>query len=155
MARYAEQTSVSSDSSRAEIERTLRRYSAQSFLYGWDADRAVVGFVLRERQMRFILPMPDPTSRDFTHTPARGYRRSDDERDKAYEQAVRQRWRALNLVIKAKLEAVAAGIVTFESEFGMHMVLPSGRTVAEEIVPAIDDAYETGVFKPLLAIGGA
>lgn len=155
MPRYAETTTVSSESSRAEIERTLRRYSAASFMYGWDRDRAVVGFVLRERQMRFILPMPDPTSRDFTHTPARGYRRTDIERDKAYEQAVKQRWRALNLVIKAKLEAVEAGIVSFESEFGMHMVLPSGRTVAEEIVPAIDDAYLTGTFRPLLAIGSS
>lgn len=34
MSRYAETTSVSSESSRGEIERTLSRYGASSFMYG-------------------------------------------------------------------------------------------------------------------------
>ena len=34
-----------------------------------------------------------------------------------WEQACRQRWRALALVIKAKLEAIDAEISTFEEEF--------------------------------------
>ena len=41
----------------------------------------------------------------------------------------RQRWRALNLAIKAKLEAVESGIVTFDQEFLAHIVGPSGQTV--------------------------
>lgn len=54
---------------------------------------------------------------------------------KEYEQAGRQRWRALALVIKAKLEAVGTGIVTFEEEFLAHIVLPSGRTVTQDVTP--------------------
>lgn len=157
MPTYAASTSVSSEASRAEIERTLRRYKATSFMYGWDEDMAVVCFVVNERQVRFHLPMPNPQSREFTHTPARNTLRSPKAQAEAYEQAVKQRWRALNLVIKAKLEAVEAGIVTFDEEFGMHYVLPSGRTVAEEVLPAMTEAYRLGHMPSggLLQIGSA
>lgn len=152
MGRYAESTSVSSSASQQEIERTVSRYGARSFMYGRDDDRglAVVAFLVNERQVRFLLPMPDPKSREFTYTPERGIRRSDAQAEAMYEQAIKQRWRALALVIKAKLEAVETGIVSFEEEFGMHMVLPSGRTVAEEVLPAIETAYATGQMQPLL-----
>jgi hypothetical protein len=153
--RYAAGTEVSSSRSRDEIERTLTRYGAVQFIYGWDGTQAIIGFAIHERQVKFVLPMPDKDSREFTHTPARGNRRSDTEIQRAYEQAVKQRWRALALVIKAKLEAVAAGIVTFEDEFAMHMILPDGRTVRDHVLPAIENAYTTGSIKPFLAIGGS
>lgn len=149
---YASQTSVSSDKSRAEIESTISRYGAQSFAYGWDNGYAMVGFKLQDRQIRFALPLPDRGAVEFTHTPARRHRRSPTEIEKAYDQAVRQKWRALALVIKAKLEAVESGIVQFEQEFGMHMVLPDGSTVAERVLPAIEQAYATGTVPPLLQI---
>jgi hypothetical protein len=122
-------------------------------MYGWDADRAVIGFVVHERQIRFLLPMPDRADREFTRTPT-GRARSVTEANHAYEQAVKQRWRALALVIKAKLEAVTANIVTFEDEFAMHMILPDGRTVRDHVLPAIEDAYATGMVHGFLAIGG-
>lgn len=150
MSRYAEQTSVSSENSRAEIERTLARYGATQFMYGWDAQAAVLGFVISDRQVRFSLPLPDRNSREFTHTPARNYKRTADDAAKAYDQGVRQRWRALALVIKAKLEAVEAGIVTFEEEFLAHFLLPGGHTVGDLIVPQIDHAYATGTVPALM-----
>jgi hypothetical protein len=152
VSKYAAGTTVSSSDSRAEIERTLERYGATSFAYGWDGDRAMIGFHMRDRQIRFVLPMPDRKSREFTHTPARGTLRSDTAAAAEYERAVKQRWRALALVVKAKLEAVESGIVTFEEEFGMHMVLPSGATVASQVVPAIAESYLTGKVSPLLAL---
>jgi hypothetical protein len=152
--RYAEGTSVGSDKSRAEIERTLARYGASSFMYGWDQDRAMVGFVAAGRQVRFVLPMPNREDREFTHTPQRGNRRSTAQAEEAYEQAVRQRWRALALVIKAKLEAVEAGIVTFDEEFAMHFLLPNGQTVGEFVVPQIDRVYAGGGMLELLPGGG-
>lgn len=150
MTRYAETTSVDSSTSRAEIERTLARYGAGSFAYGWDADRAMVGFTMAGRQVRFLLPLPDRGAREFTHTPARGERRSADSAEKAYEQAVRQRSRALALVVKAKLEAVAAGITMFEAEFLAHVVLPAGSTVGEWAGLQIEQAYSTGTMPQLL-----
>ena len=150
--RYAEGTSVSSEQSRAEIERILRRYGATGFMYGWQEDRAVLGFVARDRQVRFVLPMPNPRDRRFTHTEAKGLQRSDKAAADAYEQAVRQSWRALALVIKAKLEAVEAGIVDYETEFMPHFVLPDGRTVAEHVEPRIAYALSSGQVPDLLPL---
>lgn len=150
---YASNTGVSSDRSRAEIERTLTRYGASSFAYGWQDQQAMIAFASNGRQIRFILPMPDRSDRAFTRTET-GRPRTQAAATSAYEQAVRQRWRALALVIKAKLEAVEAGIVTFEDEFAMHMVLPDGRTVAQHVTPAIAAAYATGQVRPLLELEG-
>ena len=147
---YASQTSVSSEKSRNEIEKTLIRYGATSFAYGWQDTAAMIGFKAHDRNIRLVLPMPDRAA--FTHTPTGRRRSSASEVDKAFEQAVRQKWRALALVIKAKLEAVESGIVTFEDEFAMHMVLPGGRTVAEHVLPAIASAYDTGTVPELLQI---
>lgn len=149
MATYAADTSVSSDKSRAEIERTLSRYGADSFMYGWDRSGAIIGFILQNRQVRFKLPLPDRNSQEFNRT-ATGRSRSSTAAQEAYEQAVRQRWRALSLVIKAKLEAVETGIVTFESEFAMHMMLPSGQTVGEWVEPQIAHVYESNAMPALL-----
>ena len=150
---YASQTTVAADKSRSEIERTLTRYGASSFAYGWQDQQAMIGFVMKGRQIRFLLPLPDATDRTFTRTPT-GRSRSASEATKAHEQAVRQRWRALALIVKAKLEAVESGIVTFEDEFAMHMILPDGRRVSEHVLPAIAESYETGRVAPLLAIAG-
>lgn len=61
MTRYAESTKVTAEASRGEIERTLRRYGADGFLYGWQDDKALVGFRMNGRQIRFLLAMADPT----------------------------------------------------------------------------------------------
>ena len=148
--RYAAATDVSAARSREEIERTLTRYGARSFAYGWDTAQAVLGFAVGDRQVRFALPMPDRNAREFLYTPSRGQRRSDSAAAEAYDQAVRQRWRALALVIKAKLEAVAAGIVEFDQEFLAHIVLPDGSTVGERTIPQMAAALEGGSAPVLL-----
>ncbi len=130
MSRYAEKTEVTSDRSRAEIERTLTRYGADQFLYAWQADTAVIGFRMRGRMIRLVLQMPDRNDREFRFTPSRNYERSKEAQQEAYEQACRQRWRALALLVKAKLEAVEAGLVELEEEFLSHVVLPDGRRPA-------------------------
>lgn len=144
---YAENTSVPPDRSRAEIERTLVRYGADQFMYGWEDERALVGFRADGKYVRFELPIPD---RDDYRLTERGKARSQASAEKAYDQAVRQKWRALSLVIKAKLEAVESGIVTFEEEFLAHFVLPDGTTVAKRAVPALEEAYKTGKMPKLL-----
>jgi hypothetical protein len=152
MPTYAAKTSVGWKSSRDEIERTLLRYGATQFMTGWSDGGAMVAFSARQRQFRFILPLPDRRARQFTHTPERDIERGSLEAEKAYDQAIRQRWRALVLIIKAKLEAVEAGISTFEEEFLGHTILPSGRTVAEETLPSIALMYEGGAMRPLLEL---
>lgn len=150
MARYAENTTVGSDRSRAEIERTLARYGADQFMYGWEIGQAVLAFRANSRNVKFVLPMPDRNSSEFTHTPTRGNRRSDAQIEAEYEQAVRQRWRALALVIKAKLEAVEAGITVFEDEFLAHIMLADGTTVGQWARPQLERVYSSGEMPALL-----
>lgn len=146
---YAENTSVSTDKSRSEIERTLQRYGADQFMYGWDRSQAVVGFRMAGRQIKFLLPMPDKNDIAFTHTPT-GKERVETAAHKEWEQACRQKWRALSLVIKAKLEAVDAGIAIFEDEFMANIVLPNGSTVSQFMLPQIHEAYESGSMPKML-----
>lgn len=150
MTKYAAKTDVSSDRSRSEIEKTLRRYGATGFMYGWDENAAVVAFKMNARKIQFTLPLPDPNSREFTHTETGKPRRQSSAIEIAYEQAVKQKWRALALVIKAKLEAVESDITQFEKEFLAHIVLPGGQTVGEVMLPQIELAYDTGKMPPLL-----
>lgn len=155
--RFAEKTEVPTEKSRAEIEGTLRRYGATGFLSGWDGNKAFVAFMMEGRQVKFLMMLPDRTDKKFTH-----YRhgsgsqipRKIDAAHDAWEQACRQSWRALALVIKAKLEAVAAGITVFENEFLAHIVLPDGKTVAEHVRPRIAQAYQTGNMPALLPYYG-
>jgi hypothetical protein len=154
MAQYAAATKVSVEKSRGEIEQILTRWGATSFAYGWQGERAAISFTVNDRQVRFELPLPQPGERRFTHT-ATGQRRAPAAAQKEWEQGVRQRWRALVLAIKAKLEAVESGISSFEDEFLAWIVLPGGTTVADHVQPSIAQAYETGVVAPLLALGPA
>ena len=150
MPTYAADTQVSSEKSRMEIERILRRYGATRFGYAWEEGHAVIAFEAQGRRVRFILPMPDPRAEEFHYTPSQGRARTASAAEAAWEQACRQRWRALALVIKAKLEAVEAGITEFEDEFLAHIVLPGGGTVGQEIRPKIALAYSTGKMPPML-----
>lgn len=146
---FAANTDVTSGRSRDEIERTLARFGADQFAYAWTQQQAMIGFVIHGRQVRFLLPLPDRAAAEFTRTET-GRPRTSGAAAAAFEQSVRSRWRNLALVIKAKLAAVNAGIVTFEQEFAMHMVLPDGRTVQDHVLPAIEAAYESGEVPALL-----
>ena len=150
---YAENTSVPVEKSKAEIERILQRYGADQFISGWDARRAYVAFRMQGRQIKFVIELPDKSDREFTHTPGKGIKRMESKAYAAWEQACRQRWRALALVIKAKLEAVETGITVFEDEFMAHIVLPDGQTVGEYMRPQIAVAYEKGSMPKLLPYG--
>jgi len=150
MSQYAANTSVSGEKSRGEIERTLTRYGADSFMYGWESDRAVIQFRLGGKMVRFTLQMPERESDEFRLTPSGKRRRDGDAQLKAWEQAGRQRWRALALVIKAKLEAVESQITTVEEEFLAHILLPSGETAGAFMLPQLEIAYKTGNMPSLL-----
>jgi hypothetical protein len=135
---YASRTKVPIDRSRAEIERLLQRTGADQFVMGWHGEKeARVQCHLNERILRFVLPMPDREQRGM---------RSENN----YQQELRRRWRALALVVKAKLEAVSSGIATFEEEFLSHIVMPDGKTVGEHALPMIENAYKSGKVQALL-----
>ena len=65
----------------------------------------------------------------------------------------RRRWRALSMIIKAKLEMVTAGDTTFEHEFLADIMLPEGGTVAKWLGPQLMEAYDSGKMPSLLPSG--
>ncbi|MBQ4556536.1 MAG: hypothetical protein IJA60_02685 [Clostridia bacterium] len=147
MAQYAKNTSVSSELSRLEIEKILIRYGAENFAYATTSGRAMIGFSMFDRQVKFILPLPEKSEFSLTAT---GRTRTENSQYEAWEQACRQRWRALKLVIQAKLEAVECGISVFEDEFMSNIVLPGGQTVGDFMKPQIEAAYISGKVPALL-----
>jgi len=91
-----------------------------------------MAFRLNGRHLRFSLPLGEKLS----------------------PQQQRSRWRALLLVIKAKLEAIDIGILTLEDAFLAETMLPDRQTVAECMAPQIESAYRTGQMPPLLPFYG-
>lgn len=150
MGTYARETTVSPDRSRAEIEKILTRYGANGFMYGWSESGAILAFSLNGKQYKVILVMPDKNS-FFTNKA--GHRVAALQAERSFQQATRQRWRAMALVIKAKLEAVQSQISTVESEFLAWMVLPNGETVGSWMMPQIDTIYKANKMPPLLPRG--
>lgn len=149
MSRFAENTSVSVEKSRSEIESLIVRYGATSTAFMNMPGRAMIAFEANNRKVVFELPLPNIEEKAFARD-GRGSLRTQQKRYEAWEQACRQRWRALALVIKAKLEAVASGITTFEDEFLSHIMMPDGMTVGKHIKPNIAAWYAGGQMVPLL-----
>jgi len=144
---YAAGTTVTPERTQSEIIAVLKKYGASGFAFGQEEDGGMVMFRANERIVRFILPLPT-NWQDFR-------RHGNGMRDragaeKALAAEVRRRWRALLLGIKSKLEVVASGIVSFEEEFAVHIVLPDGSRVGEHLLPAIAESYETGEIPALL-----
>lgn len=137
--RYAASTDVPAERSEMDIKRVLRMHGADTVATVETNGRAQVLFEMKGRRIVFALELPDRRSHEFTHH-SRGARTAASA-DAVYDQAVRQRWRALHLVIRARLEAIEAGIETFEEAFLAHIQLPSGETVGQATAPAIDAAY--------------
>jgi hypothetical protein len=110
----------------------MKRAGAEAFIFGEDTRRATVGFRLSGRMLKFSVSIPE----------------------RASDRQVRARWRALWLVVKAKLEAVAIGLITIDEAFLAETVLPDSKTVAEVMLPQIETAYATGKMPPLLPFYG-
>jgi hypothetical protein len=153
MPSYAKETTVPVEKSRAEMERILMRYGATGFFSGYAEGIAMVGFKIDERMVKIVLPLPDRDSEEFTHYYHAGSCKkalSAEAATKKWEKACRQRWRALCLIVKAKLEAVECGISTIEKEFLADIVMPDGRSFGEWAQPQVDKMYKSGKMPPLL-----
>jgi hypothetical protein len=129
MGKYAAGTKVPADRSRVEVEQTLKRYGATHFGYATMPGVVMLAFESKGRRVRFKVPVPDPEKNPQGH---------------------RQKWRAVLLAIKSKLESVDSGIEQFDEAFMAQLVLPDGRTMAEFAMPQIAQSYTSGKMPPLL-----
>ena len=144
--RYAAATEVSVAKSRAAIEELLKAHGATEFASGWDPTHDKLQFRLHNQVVRFLLPRPDPADKRFTFDSYRHLTRSLESQRKLVDQADRQRWRALYLVIRAKIEAVEAGIAIFEQEFLAFIVQPNGLTIGDILVPRLQAGESAGLL---------
>ncbi len=106
---YAEGTVVSVEKSRAEIETLLLKYGADQLMNAVDtaSGEYVVGFRYRGMYAKLNLRVPLVTDPRFRKT-KQGRPMTELQRKNAAEAEARRLWRALVLVVKAKLEAVAS-----------------------------------------------
>lgn len=128
------------EKSRQSIERLLRTHHAEDFLYGTRGGHALISFRMHNWQLRFYLPLPDNPTGMPTAASVLAKR----------EHACALRWRGFVQLLKVKLETIAVGASTFEQEFLAYIVMPSGDTVAQEVVPRISQAYADGSVEGLL-----
>lgn len=150
MSKFASKTTVDTDRSLAEIKKLLTSHGATKFAYFEAENQAAIAFEIRERRFRFTIPLPNPNAREFTHTPETKVERAPAKAKEAWQQAVKQRYRALLNVIKFKLVAINEGVTTFEDEFLAHTLLPDGSTVGDWAAEQIKQVYLSGKMPPLL-----
>ena len=101
---FAENTSVSVEKSQAEIKKILSRYGATKTATAEDMDTgsACIQFVANDRLIKFVLTLPTKMEKRFIQD-GRGKTRSIPAIEAVWEQACRQKWRALCLCIKAPI----------------------------------------------------
>lgn len=154
MGKYATNSSVPTDRSRAEIEKCLQRYGADKFGYMTETGKAMITFEISNRRVCISMPIPDINNEMFIPKRKRFGKPNTELQRENWEQACRSCWRSLAMVIKAKLESVECGISTLEREFLADIVLPgsNGKTLGAVIMPQIATSYQTGVMPPLLGM---
>lgn len=155
MRRYASGTEVSVSRSKQEIDQILGRYGATRRAVMEEPGRAIVAFERDNRAVQIEMFLPHPDAPEFKRKKNYREHSAGDFDPERHEQACRERWRALGLVIKAKLEAVESGITTFETEFLAHITLPNGKTVGKWIAPQLESTFKNGKMPPLLPSGAS
>lgn len=134
---YANSTTVSVVKSRTEIEQLVYKYAGRdtNFSYGQMAGQAAIMFVAFDRRVKFTVPLPTEEEGQTAAKRKNGRAAPTSAKIEAWrDQEERRRWRALLLVIKAKLEAVKSGICTFDEEFLAHIIPDNGDKTIYELI---------------------
>lgn len=147
--RYAEDTTVSVERSQEEARRLLRRYGAEAVRTTEAEGRTALEFQMHGWVIRFLVQAPDSGDDSVTYTRS-GVWRPEEQRKPAIQREYQRRWRSLILRLKAKLEAVASDDVTVEEEFLGNIVTHAGQTVAEWLLPQLEEVKRSGRVPELM-----
>lgn len=151
---YAKGTKTSIENTEAQIKTMLRRVGADAVAMFEERTRAVVAFHLDGRAIQFRLPLPSRDAPQFTMRRVNQHSafspNAPDAADRLWVQACRERWRALHLCIKAKLESVEQGIETFDEAFLAHIQMPDGETVGDKVITPMRGQLAGAPMVPLL-----
>jgi len=127
MSRYAEKTSVSVESSKETIRKTLERYGASNLMQGESPTEYIIAFELSNKRIKLNIQF-DPED----------------------AQERRRKFRVLLLMLKARLECIDSGDSTVEQEFMPNIMLPDGTTVGEQVYNKIEQAYSQNEMPKLM-----
>lgn len=153
--RYARSTKVEVERTQGQIKKLLDSYGATASGLVENAQVAQIVFEIADRRVRMAIPKPtlDDEAIRMVNTGIRGKQeRTPTQAMQALNGELRRLWRAVLMIVRAKLEAVAGGVSTIEDEFLPHIVMPDGRTVKEHAAPWIEDAYKSGTVRPLIGV---
>ncbi|MCA4133382.1 hypothetical protein [Arthrobacter sp. M4] len=130
---YVRGASITASASQAEIQDMLSDFGAVGLRCIREDGRATIAFRSGGQQFRMILVLPRSADEELQ-------KRSTGHALKTPQETARQRWRALSVLIRAKLDAVASGIVSFDQEFMAYRLPPhefeDGRTSPDTQAPA-------------------
>ncbi len=158
MASYAKGTKTSIAKSEDDIKTMLRKAGAETIGIMEDPEAAFVAFHLNGRSIRFKLPLPRKDEERFTHWRVVNQRgpvgsltpRTPDAAANLWVQACRERWRQLQLCIKAKLVSVEEGVELFDDAFLSQIVTPDGTTVGDKVKPQMAALMDGKPLRPLI-----
>lgn len=144
---YAAETVVSVEKTKAELDTLLSKHGARDYgvANNESAGVARVFFIVDARKYAIAVPLPTAPDSWWNWST----QRRTEWIDKQQAQAMRTRWRAILLLVRAKLEIINMGGSTFEREFLADLVLPNGQTAHQTIAPYMAKLIADGYSGPL------
>jgi len=140
---FAKGTKVDIEKTEQQIKTMLRKAGAKAYATYETGDSASIAFHLHDLNIRMNLTMPSRDAERFTMRRANQssvmVEQSAAAAEKLWEQACKERWRALHLCVKAKLEAIDAGVETIEDAFLAHVQTSDGETIGARLKPQLRD----------------
>lgn len=151
---FAKGTKTEIGATEQQIKRMLQKAGADGVAMMEERTRAIVAFHLNGRAIQFRLPLPARDEHRFTHRAVNQHggevERANDAALDLWVQACRERWRALHLCIKAKLESVEQNIESFDDAFLAHIQMPDGETVGDKMRGELQAQLSGAPPRPLL-----
>lgn len=155
MSQFANQTSVPVRRSKDEIMAVIEKYGCDGMSMHQTSDAWGIDFYAHGRKVRFMIKHPSEDDPKYKTSHSGRRQRNTGGRKAAWEQDLRQIYRALLLIIKAKLEYVESGHAIFEHEFMANIIDPvSGKMMGDMVTPMIAERYEGRDTRPTLFLPG-
>ena len=142
MSSYAKNTKISATNTMNEIQGLLAKYGYTKF--GIDLEENAVYFQVDNKSVKISVPKPQIESFRFTETKRR---RTDEQTKSAYDQDLKSRWRLIKEKLKIDLELIRLNIKNEKEIFMSSFVMKSGKTLAEEWIPKLNNGNTADLLK--------
>mgnify|MGYP001615093154 CR=1 FL=1 len=139
------QTIIRPENTQAEITKELNRYGIEMVQHTQTDKVFSIAFQCEVKEQKKPLTVRIDVP----------YDRTQDEQDRLGWRIQRVKYRALFYYVKSLLIAWDDGLKTFAEIFLPHIVLPGGRTVAQDLMPKYTMAIDSGQMEDIKLLPGA